>query len=152
MPSETTIYRVCSYLRNFFFGNNPLYSGTISISNGALTQSYGLKANQYFVIYGSDLNEGVHQYPITTLADETFDGMIRGMSIPKALLDIMDDIEAWRAKYNDVNSSNMSPYNSESFGGYSYSKGSGGSADTSKDKSGTWQGVFAAELQPWRKI
>lgn len=153
MPSENTIYRVCSYLRNFFNRSQSYYSGKVTIVNGALSHTYGLSANQFFLIDGSTKNDGVHLYPITTLEDESFNGVISGMGIPKAVIEIMDKIEAWEAKYSSVDSVNMSPYNSESIGGfYSYNKSSGGSGDTSKDKSGTWQGVFAAELSAWRKI
>lgn len=152
LPNESTIFKVCSYLRNWFNRNQPYYSGTVTITNGALSETYGLKAGQYFRIVDSSKNDGVYKYPVTTLNDETFNGSIIGMSIPLPVLEIMKKIEAWETKYADVNGVNMSPFNSESFGGYSYSKSSGGAGDSTKDKSGTWQGAFGAELQPWRKI
>ncbi len=152
LPNENTIFRVCSYLRNWFDRNQPHYSGTVTIANGALSETYGLKAGQYFRIVGSSINDGVYKYPVTTLNDETFNGSIIGMSIPLPVIETMKKIEAWETKYADVNGVNMSPFNSESFGGYSYSKSSGGAGDSTKDKSGTWQGAFGAELQPWRKI
>ena len=153
LPNENTIFRVCSYLRNWFDRNQPHYSGTVTITNGALSETYGLRAGQYFRIVGSHANnDGVYKYPVTVLNDEVFDGAIVGMSIPLPVLGIMDKIEAWETKYADVNGVNMSPFNSESFGGYSYSKSSGGAGDSTKDKSGTWQGAFGAELQPWRKM
>ena len=131
--------------------------GEIQIENGALSESYGLLANQYFRIVGSTLNnDGVYQYPITTLTDETFDGAIWGMSLPRAFIALLDDIEAWKARFNSLDTRDgkqaMSPFNSESFGGYSYSKSNGGTGDTNKDKSGTWQGVFGARLAPYRKM
>lgn len=152
MPNESTIFRVCSYLRNWFDQNQPHYSGTVTITNGALSETYGLKAGQYFRIVGSSLNDGVYQYSVTALHDEEFSGLIAPMAIPASVLEIMGKIEAWVTKYADVNCVNMSPFNSESFGGYSYSKSSGGAGDSTKDKSGTWQGAFGAELQPWRKM
>lgn len=152
MPNEGTIFRVCSYLRNWFNNGNYNYHGSITITNGALSQSYGLNAQQYFRIIGSRLNDGVYQYPITTLKDEIFEGSIIGMSIPKPVLDVMDKIEDWENKYFTASSVAMSPFSSESIPGvYSYSKSTGAN-DTTKDKSGTWQGVFGAELAPWRKI
>ena len=155
MPSENTIFEVCQYLKNWFDKNR--YIGEIQIENGALSESYGLLANQYFRIIGSTLNnDGVYQYPITTLTDETFDGAIWGMSLPRAFIALLDDIEAWKAKFNSLDTQDgkqaMSPFNSESFGGYSYSKSNGGTGDTNKDKSGTWQGVFGARLAPYRKM
>ena len=152
MPSENTIFEVCSYLKNWFDRNQPKYFGNVSIINGALSETYDLKVGQYFRIVGSTLNEGVYQYPITTLTDETFNGAIWGMSLPKAFIALLDDIEAWKTKYASADSVAMSPFNSESFGGYSYSKSNGGTGDTSKDKSGTWQGVFGARLAPYRKM
>ena len=155
MPSENTIFEVCQYLKNWFDKNR--YMGEIQIENGALSESYGLLANQYFRIIGSTLNnDGVYQYPITTLTDETFDGAIWAMSLPRAFIALLDDIEAWKAKFNSLDTQDgkqaMSPFNSESFGGYSYSKSNGGTGDTNKDKSGTWQGVFGARLAPYRKM
>lgn len=156
MPNESTIFRVCSYLRNWFDRNQPHYSGTVTITNGALSETYGLKAGQYFRIVGSSLNDSVYRYPVTTLHDEEFNGSIIGMAIPSAVIAIMNKIEAWESKYRNLDTrdgaATMSPYNSESFGGYSYSKSSGGAGDSTKDKSGTWQGAFGAELQPWRKM
>lgn len=155
-PNENTIFRVCSYLRNWFDRNQQHFAGIITVQNGALAETYGLNVGQYFRIVGSTLNDGVHLYPITTLNDETFSGMVQGMAIPPPVLEIMGKIEEWESKYRSYDTRDgraaMSPYSSESFGGYSYSKSSGGAGDSTKDKSGTWQGVFGAELQPWRKM
>ena len=125
MPSENTIFEVCNYLKNWFDRNQPKYYGNVSIINGALSETYDLKVGQYFRIVGSTLNDGVYQYPITTLTDETFDGAIWGMALPKPFIALLDDIEAWKTKYASADSAAMSPFNSESFGGYSYSKSSG---------------------------
>lgn len=152
MPSESTLFTVCSYLKNWFDRKQVKHIGTVTIENGALVQTYGLKPNQYFRIIDSPLNTGIYQYPTTSLKDETFDGAIWGMAIPPQFLELCDKIEAWRLKYEATDSVVMSPFNSESVSGvYSYSKSSGGN-DTSKDKSGTWQGVFGAALSPWRKM
>lgn len=152
MPSENTIFEVCSYLKNWFDRNQPKYFGNVSIINGALSETYDLKDGQYFRIVGSTLNDGVYQFPVTTLIDETFNGAILGMSLPKAFIALLNDIEAWKAKYASVDSVAMSPFTSENVPGvYSYSKSSGGN-DTTTDKSGTWQGAFGARLAPYRKM
>ena len=152
MPSENTIFEVCQYLKNWFDRNQQKYIGDVTITNGALSETYGLKVGQYFRIIGSDLNEGVYKYPLTTLTDETFNGAIWGMSLPKAFLSLLDDIETWKTKYASADSVAMSPFTSESVPGvYSYSKNSGGN-DTTTDKSGTWQGAFGAILAPYRKM
>jgi hypothetical protein len=152
MPSENTIFEVCQYLKNWFDKNQPKYIGKITINNGALSETYGLKVGQYFRIVGSTLNEGVYKYPLTTLMDETFNGAIWGMALPSAFVALLDEIETWKTKYASVDSAAMSPFSSESVSGvYSYSKNTGGN-DTTKDKSGTWQGVFGARLAPYRKM
>ena len=152
LPNENIIFRVCSYLRNWFDRNQPHYSGTVTITNGALSETYGLKAGQYFRIVDSSTNDGVFKYPVTVLNDETFNGSIIGMSIPLPVLEVMKKIEEWESKYANVSSASMSPFSSESISGvYSYSKSTGAN-DTTKDKSGTWQGTFGAELSAWRKI
>ena len=152
MPSESTIFEVCQYLKNWFDRNQTKYIGNIIITNGALSETYGLKVGQYFRIVGSSLNEGVYKYPLTTLTDETFNGAILGMAIPAQFIALLDKIEQWRNKYDSADSIALSPLSSETVTGvYSYSKSSG-SNDTNKDKSGTWQGVFGASLAPWRKM
>ena len=152
MPSENTIFEVCQYLKNWFDRNQPRYIGGITIQNGALSETYGLKVGQYFRIVDSTLNEGVYKYPLTTLTDETFNGAIWGMALPKAFIALLDDIETWKTKYASADSVAMSPFTSESVPGvYSYSKNSGGN-DTTTDKSGTWQGAFGARLAPYRKM
>ena len=49
-----------------------------------------------------------------------------------------------------ADSAAMSPYMSESFGGYSYSKGASNTA--SGGSVVTWQDAFKTRLAPWRKI
>ena len=144
---------ICQYLHNWF--EVAKFYGKFIISDGHI-ESYndgdmGLIEGQYFRIVGSLLNDGVHQYPSEGLKDETFDGAIWSMAIPPAMLSLSEEIDAWQTKHGSVNSTAMSPYNSESFGGYSYSKSSGGSAE-SGGGSGGWQSAFANRLNPWRKL
>lgn len=73
------------------------------------------------------------------------------MAIPPAMLSLSEEIDAWQTKHGGVDSTAMSPYNSESFGGYSYSKSSGGSAESGGGFGG-WQSAFANRLNPWRKL
>ena len=56
-----------------------------------------------------------------------------------------DNVELWREKYGAVMDS---PYTSESFGGYSYTKANGAGDSTG---SGGWQAAFRARLNPYRK-
>lgn len=146
---EKTLTELCTYLNNFFWRDKR--KGKITISGGTFTASY-LKEGQYFRIVGSVFpeNEGVHKYPATDLKDEEFIGQIWSMAVPQTVIDIASDVSAWQAKYGSVNSLAMSPFNSESLGNYSYSKGSNGS-DASGNSANSWQAAFASRLSPYRK-
>jgi hypothetical protein len=74
------------------------------------------------------------------------------MAIPQEVVDLAAEIGEWQDKYGGVDSANLSPYSSESFGGYSYSKSGGGAASTASGGAGTWQSVYAPRLNMWRKI
>lgn len=145
---------VCAYLHNYFDRDLPKYFGEIVIASGELVGfSDKLQVGQYFRIAGSVFNDGVYKFPATGLTNETFyNGAVWAMAVPKDLLDIVKDIEAWQAEYGKTDSAAMSPFNSESFGGYSYSK-SGGAADSlGMSNPSAWQSVFASRLARWKKI
>lgn len=137
---------VCAEIRNYFLTHreNDIHSGTFTISGGSLELDY-LLDGQYFRIVGSVLNDGVHQYPATDLRDETFEGSVWAMSVPRSVVELAEEIEGWIASNNKALSS---PYTSESFAGYSYSKASGrnGSAGYS------WQDQFATRLNAYRRL
>ena len=137
---------LCQELRNWFDRDLPKWFGQFQIENRALVLD-GLQDGQYFRIVGSVFNDGVHQYPATDLVDETFTGAIWAMAVPPAVVALASDISAWQEQYG---ATTVSPYTSESFGGYSYSKASGGSG--AGGSTPTWQSTFAARLNRWRKI
>ena len=137
---------ICAYLRNYFYHGEPTI-GKIEIVNGALKEPYGLKANQYFRIVGSMFNDGVYQYPLTTLQDETFNGAVWGMAVPPELIALISEMEAW--KTSNAYALNT-PYQSESKADYSYSlKSSGNSADGGAM---TVINQFSGRLARWRKL
>lgn len=139
--------QICAFIHNYFVGDR--YSGTFSITDGTLTID-GLVDGQYFRICGSRLNDGVYQYPVSGLTDETFTGNIWDMRPPRAFLTLVTEIEAWQTRYGEATAS---PYQSESFGGYSYSLKSGSTASGQADaNAGGWQGVFKSRLNEWRKL
>lgn len=121
--------------------------GKFTISNGTIKVD-GLQDGQYFRICGSVFNDGVYKYPAKDLKDETFDGSIWAMNVPKEVIDLDTEIDTWKEKYTDILNS---PYQSESFGGYSYTK-----ATASQGNAGgtgvTWQSAFADRLSHWRKV
>ena len=143
---------LCQELHNWF--DRERYFGKFEITGGTITAPF-LVDGQYYRIVGSIFNDGVHKYGDIkdVLTDETFNGSVWALGIPKAVLNLADEIAAWKAKYESPDSEAMSPFQSESFGGYSYNKGSTSSANGSAATTPTgWKAVFASNLNRWRKI
>lgn len=139
---------LCQELRNWF--DRERHTGTFSISGGTITADF-LQEGQYFRIIGSIFSDGVHQYPTADLPDETFEGAVWALAIPQPVIRLSEEIDEWRKKYEAADSAALSPFNSESFGGYSYTKSAGGgSSDGSSAAS--WRTVFGSRLNMWRKM
>lgn len=151
---------VCQYLKNWFNrkpdGTDfPKFDGTFTVSGGVVVELDGKLADgQYYRIIGSVFNDGVHKYGDThdVLTNEVFEGAIWSMGVPKDFISLVAEIDAWQAKYGSLESEAMSPFSSESFGGYSYTKSSGTSNADGSTGMTTWQNTFSARLAPWRKI
>ena len=146
---EMVLTEICEYLNNYFWVKK-IY-GTYTIENGFITVD-GLQDGQYFRILGSTFNDGVHKYPITAstkLVDETFKGYIWAMAVPQTVIAITSEINLWQQQYGAATSPALSPYNSESFSGYSYSKGGGGASGGSNV---CWQDVYGGRLQKYRRL
>ena len=143
---------IFQYLRNWFVKTKYFSTGFV-ISDGVITFDDGstvpLIAGQYYRIIGSVLNNGVHKYGDTQdlLRDEVFSGAVWAMAVPPAVVALAGEITTWTAANADAINS---PYQSESFGGYSCSLKAGSSGSGSG--SVTWQSQFADRLAPWRKI
>lgn len=132
--------------RNWFVAPNGVHLGTFTIKDGSIALPF-LRAGQYFRIVGSVLNDGVYQYGDCALRDETFEGAVWAMAVPSEFLRLEEEIKAWRTQYENAANS---PFQSESFAGYSYTKSS---ANGNSGGSVTcWQGVFASRLNKWRKL
>ena len=142
---------LCQELRNWF--DKDRFFGTFTISGGSIDLSEtDVQTGQYFRIIGSTFNDGVYQYPASGLANETFTGSVWLMGVPKAVLDLAAEISSWQEKYGTVESPAMSPYISESFGGYSYSKSAGSGSMGNNQMAASWERTFANRLNRWRKI
>ena len=139
---------LCQELHNWF--EREKRSGSFRIVDGTLEVDF-LMPGQYFRVMGSIFNDGVHQYGTDTLNDEDFTGSVWSLAIPAAVIKLAEDIDAWRAKYEATDSTAMSPYMSESFGGYSYSKGSAISG-TGTGGATSWRTSFASRMNAWRKL
>ena len=143
---------ICAEIRNYFSLDEDKFFGDFAVENGAITPSLSLEENQYYRIVGSVFNDGVHNENDVLTDEPKFKGAIWKMRVPQTVLDLSDEIAAWQAENGNVQSANMSPYTSESFGGYSYSKGSGGASQSGAGASAvTWQTMFAKRLNPYRK-
>lgn len=129
-------------LNNWFAVPDGTHAGEFTIEGGGITLPF-LSDGQYFRIIGSVFNDGLHRYPAEGLKDETFTGAVWALAVPQAVIELAGEIEKWQEKNGEAA---LSPFASESFGGYSYSKPSGDGAAVS------WQTAFRAQLSPWRKI
>lgn len=143
---------ICAEIKNYFTYESDKHFGSWSIVNGLITPSFDIPTD-YIRIVGSHKNDGVHKLSDDDLVDEkTFMGAIWVMSPPKAFLDLAAEIAEWQAKNGNVNSQAMSPYNSESFGGYSYSKASSSSGNGNTNGAANWIGAYNSRLNLYRKI
>lgn len=142
---------LCAEIRNYFIRDyrNDIHNGTFTISDGNIEPLDFLQNDQYFRIVGSVFNDGVHKYGEAGLTDEVFTGAVWAMAVPPAVIALSDEIDAWLA---DHASELSSPYQSESFGGYSYSKPSAYSAGKRNGLAYGWQSHFATRLDPYRRI
>ena len=156
---------ICQYLRNWF--EREIIASEFTVSGGVLARADGvalpLLPGQYYRIIGSVFNDGVHRYGVEeveenntlveklyeTLTDEPeFFGAVWTMAVPSVIAELDGEIASWVAENADVLSS---PFQSESFGGYSYSLKSGGGGEEGTNGV-SWQTQFASKLAPWRKI
>lgn len=137
-----TLLDLCDYLHNNFEACR--FIGEIKIEDGKVV-GVDLEDDRYFRIIGSAFNDGIYKFSsVLELKDEVFDGAIVIMSVPPYILDMVTEISNWESE--NANSL-ASPYQSESFGGYSYSK-----ATSSTGGMVTWRDVFAKRLSRYKKI
>lgn len=135
----------CNETRNWFVIKK--YFGTFTINNGDITKIADfVQYGQYYRIVGSAFNDGVYQYPATGKLSETFTGAIWVMAVPPAVITLVNKIQEWEKKYGESETAN-SPFQSESFGGYSYTKG-----QTEGNAGVTWQNQFKTQLKRWKKL
>jgi len=160
--------QILARLNNWFIRYSYTGNVTVSADGAVLAPSEAaaiLQPGKWYRILGSGFHDGVYQVPEEQAGEEeleedveagaeepeeeeqsgTFSCTLWALDVPAGLLNIITEMEAWQAKYGDVVSS---PYQSESFGGYSYSK-----AGVSSSNSGTatvWT-QFADVLAPYKR-
>lgn len=143
---------ICAEIKNYFTYEGDKHLGDWQIVDGLLTPSFDIPTD-YIRIIGSRLNNGVHKLSDADLVDEgKFHGAVWVMSPPKDFLDLASEIAEWQETNGSASSAAMSPFQSESFGGYSYSKGSGGSSESGASNVPTWQSTYASRLKIYRRI
>ena len=138
---------ICQDLRNWFCGDADRHFGRFEISGGVISPSDFLVPGQYYRIIGSALNDGVHKYgdATDTLTDESFEGSVWAMRVPEAVVQLATDVSAWISRYG---AQGASPFASESFKGYSYTRGTNAAGKTAT----TWKDAFSSRMNMWRKI
>lgn len=113
--------------------------GDLVIEGGSI--GLPLLPGQYFWISGSVFNDGLHREG-DALTDESFYGEATPLAIPQPFVDLADRVSKWNA-----NQAEPSPVQSESFGGYSYTRATGKNGGAY-----TWRDAFSSELAKWRMI
>lgn len=140
MAGTAMMQEVMEHIHNWF--EKDMLIGELTVVDGELTLPHGfVKPGQYYRIVGSVFNDGLHKCPASDLTDEVFDGEVWALAVPKAVVDIATEIEAWCKANPD------SVYTSESFGGYSYTKAAAPDGTPMR-----WQDAFRRRLNCWRKL
>lgn len=136
---------LCAELKNYFLRNQSkdIHNGLFTISGGSIDLPF-LLDGQYFRIVGSVMNDGVYQYPVSELADETFSGAIWAMAVPPAVIALAAEIDEW----NEANAKALaSPYQSENFEVYGRTMKSGRDGNAY-----TWRDHFDGRLRKFRRF
>lgn len=114
MGHAVSLYELLVYLRNFFPGLHWQFTGEEITGNRIVIP--GLETGDYYLIEGSRRNNGIHVYGDADLRNETYTGIVTEICVPPEVLTILEEINTWQEKNAEAV---QSPYQSESFGGYS---------------------------------
>jgi hypothetical protein len=126
------------------------HEGSYSIAEGSLSPVPDeILTGQYIAIYGSVLNDGIWKVGTDgaltgdyDAVDEGFTATIYPLKVPPDFVQLATDITAWKAKMDE-----SSPYASETFPHYSYTK-----AQKQGGGNITWQQQFTGRIQPFRRM
>lgn len=147
--------QVMRHVRNYFIKEH--HTGSFRVHGNMIEPHDFLLDGQRLYITGSFLSDGVYTFhpdgikndddnAAANLPDETFDGIVYALAVPPTFIALAGEIGEWVGKFGDVVNS---PYQSESFNGYSYSKSSG---TGSGNGSVTWESTFRSQLNQYRKV
>lgn len=154
---ELKLKEILDYIHNYFVQDT--FEGKIKIKNHELdNHEIKLLDDQYFMIKGSIYNDGIWQFKAIQevdeenleryLKDEEFNGIISKLAIPRDVLALKDEIIAWEDKNQDALNG---VFQSESFGGYSYTLKSN-SSNNKNGESISWKNKFGNRLKAYRKL
>ena len=132
---------ILNSLHNWFIIPGAARSGTFEVASGTLDVDF-LQLGQYFRVEGSVYNDGLHRHPGTCMQDEVFCGTIYPMAVPCAVIQLAEEIQAWCENNPETDKI------SESFDGYSYTRGTDGNGGASAG----WQAAFRTRLNAWKKV
>lgn len=144
---------VLSHLHNWFVRDSFVLT-SFSFSEDGVPDGIASRIPNgvFYRVQGSYINDGLHRMgePTDTFQTEDVErAKISILSIPKALLSIIDEIEAWENQYGEVA---QGPFFSEEFGGYKYEiRGYSSYGAASSNMSG-WRLAFNNRLNPWRRM
>lgn len=144
MGQAVSLFELLMHLRNFFPGLKWRFDGE-EITEKRLSLP-GLENGDFYLIEGSRRNNGIHVYGNQDLRNECFTGVVTEICVPKELLNLLDEINQWQEKNGEAVAS---PYQSESFGGYSYTKAN---TTSGSGESMSWKTAFGPRLRAWRKL
>lgn len=148
MVDAVTLEEVLSHIHNWFDRDSEPISGEITIEGGALA-GVSIPEGAWYRVQGSYLNDGLHLHPASDLTDEEFEGTITVLRIPRPLLALAEEIGAWQEQYGTAS---QGPYQSESFGGYSYTMKADSASQNGSGGLTGWRLAFRDRLNAWRKI
>lgn len=142
-----TVADVMRHVNNFF--ETGYRATTYSISGGILSPNDVLRPGMWIYISGSFFWDGVWKIgegwrledAPENAADDTFVGRVHFLAPPADFLALCDEI----AEFNAKNA--VSPYQSESFGEYSYTRATGKDGGVLG-----WQQAFSDRLRPFRRM
>lgn len=141
---------ICQYLHNYF--DYERHYGDISIIGQSIFcdgKEIEIESGQYFALFRDKFVLGVYKKG-DTLTDKTFEGAVWLMDVPVSILNADTWATNWMNKNGGVDSEANSPFQSESWGGYSYSKGSNSSGKIGGSVFD--QATFVRMLAPYRKL
>ena len=143
---------ICAEIKNYFCYQNDKHVGKFKIEDGKIVPEIEFLTD-YFAVFGSRKNNGVHKVTDNDLVDEgEFVGAVWIMSPPADFLALVKDIEDWQKINGAVDSAALSPFNSESFGGYSYTKSAGSTSKGGSSAASSWQDAYASRLNLYRRV